>query len=70
MKNMDSQKCDRLISIREALSIVGLKSETSLRKLVADGELPPLIKRGRNSLLLESDAREYVSRLAKTREAA
>ena len=60
---------DRLVPLREGTRLLGLKSTTSYYELIRRGELPPLIKRGRNSFHLESDLRTYVERLAATRNA-
>jgi predicted DNA-binding transcriptional regulator AlpA len=61
---------DRLIPPNEGMRIVGVKSPTTYYQLIRIGELPPLIKRGRNSFHLESDLRVYVARLAASRGAA
>lgn len=58
---------DRLVKIREGKRIIGVESDVTYYKLIKDGALPPLIKRGRNSFHLESDLYGYVARLAKTR---
>lgn len=63
-------KLERLLSIKEGMSVVGLKSETSYRKLIAQGALPPLIRRGRNVYHLASDLQAYVAALTKNREAS
>lgn len=61
---------NRLIPPREGMHIIGVKSPTKYYSLIKSGELPPLIKRGRNSFHLESDLREYVAKLASSRVAA
>ncbi|WP_157622973.1 hypothetical protein [Solimonas soli] len=61
---------DRLVPPSEGMKIVGVRSPTSYYNLIKLGELPPLIKRGRNSFHLESDLLAYVRRLASTRIAA
>jgi predicted DNA-binding transcriptional regulator AlpA len=61
---------DRLVTVKEAKHIVGVSSHTTFYALVNSGELPKLIKRGRNSFLLQSDLDAYVARLAATRKAA
>lgn len=70
MSNMEIQQKNRLVPIREGMPIVGVKSETSYRKLVEAGQLPPFVRRGRNVFHLESDLQAYVARLAKSREVA
>ena len=52
------------------MSIVGLRSETTYRKLIELGVLPPLIKRGRNSFHLLSEVQAYVETAAQNRAPA
>lgn len=59
---------DRLVPPDEAKRIVGVRSLTTFYKLIADGEPPNLIKRGRRSYHLESDLRAYLRRLSETRQ--
>lgn len=59
---------DRLVPISEGKRTLGIRSHTTYYGLIAKGELPPLIKRGRNSFHLESDLVAYVAKLAKGRE--
>lgn len=66
----EDTKLDRLVSVSESMHVIGVKSPTSFYKIVANKELPPLIKRGTRSFLRESDLRAYVSRLASSRGAA
>lgn len=61
---------DRLVAPREAMRIVGVRSAATFYKLIREKELPPLIKRGRNSFHLESDLCQYLERLSATRQAA
>ena len=65
-----AETIDRLVSPREAMPIVGVRSPTTFYALIKSGELPPLIKRGRSSFHLLSDLQKYVARLAATRQAA
>lgn len=58
---------DRLVPIREGKRIIGVCSDSTYYKLVKERELPPLIKRGRNSFHLESDLLAYVTKLANSR---
>jgi hypothetical protein len=60
---------DRLVPFGEACGIVGVRSRTSLYKLIADGELAP-ISSGRNQFFLASELAEYVGKLAATRQGA
>lgn len=59
---------DRLVSPKEGMHIVGVKSATTFYSLIRAGDLPPLIKRGRSSFHLESDLRTYVTNLAADRK--
>lgn len=52
------------------MRIIGVRSPTKFYQLIKDGDLPPLIKRGRNSFHLESELQAYVQRLAESREVA
>ena len=61
---------DRLIPPSEAMRIIGVRSPTSFYALIKSGELPPLIRRGRNVFHLESDLSTYIEQLAATRKAA
>lgn len=69
-KELQAARGDRLVSVREGMQVVGVRSATTYYKLIENGDLPPLIKRGRNSFHLESDLQAYVSRLSATRVAA
>lgn len=61
---------DRLVPFGEAVGIVGFSSRTSLYGLVANGELPEPITRGRNRYFFQSDLTAYLQRLAQQRAAA
>lgn len=61
---------DRLVPPSEGMRIVGVRSATTFYGLIKAGELPQLIKRGRNSFHLESELRRYVEKLSSARQAA
>ena len=61
---------DRLVSPKEGMRIIGVRSQTTFYRMVNQGELPPLIKRGRNSFHLSSDLQAYLQRLAGARKVA
>lgn len=60
----------RLIPFQEFKRDIGIKSDTTLYKLIREGEVPQPIKRGRNSFFTDRDRQDYVTKLAKSREAA
>lgn len=66
MKN----ETERLVGAAEARRIIGVKSPTTLRAMVARGDLPPFIRRGNRNHQLLSDLQRYVERLAGSRAAA
>ena len=60
----------RLIPQRDAMPALGIKSPTTLGAMVKRGELPKVIRRGRQNYFVESELREYVQRLLDQRAAA
>lgn len=61
-------ECDRLVSPREAARIIGVKSKTTFYALIRRGDLPALIKRGRQSYHLESELLAYIHKLSQSRK--
>jgi predicted DNA-binding transcriptional regulator AlpA len=59
---------DRLVPPREGMRIIGVRSPTTYYRMVANGDLPPLIRRGRNVYHLASDLSAYLQRLVATRD--
>ena len=59
----------RLIPFQEFKRDIGIKSDTTLYKMIREGEVPQPIKRGRNSFFTDSDRQSYVTKLSKSREA-
>lgn len=60
----------RLIPFQEFKRDIGIKSDTTLYKLIREGDVPQPITRGRNKFFTDRDRQEYVAKLAKTREVA
>lgn len=53
----------RLVPFRESGDYIGVKSPTTLYKMVSNGELPEPIKRGTRSFFLERDLQSYIAKL-------
>jgi predicted DNA-binding transcriptional regulator AlpA len=58
----------RLIPFRDCGGLIGVRSPTTLYKLVSSGALPEPIKRGSRSYFLERDIVAYVAKLAEQRD--
>lgn len=60
----------RLVTRIEARERLGDISDDKFYGLIRDGDLPPPIKLGTSSRWLESDLDEFISKLAKARQAS